>query len=84
MPENHPDIQRDFVDLIKALPRLQRGDGGTEFWMEFLELAQAIKRQVPVENQDLVTSRIHQVLTSCGISPPSWWTLASLSRPGRV
>lgn len=78
------DIQQDLADLIKIVPRLLQGQQSTEFWIEFLELTEAIKRHAPLENQDGVAARIHQILTGCGVSPPSWWTLASLTKTGSV
>jgi hypothetical protein len=82
--QNGPDLQRDLANLIKAMPRLIQGDQGNEFWMELLGLIEAIKSHMPPENQDQVTTRVHQILASCDVSPPAWWTLASLSKTGRV
>lgn len=84
MLQDLQDIQQDLVDLIKIMPRLLQDPQSTEFWITFLELTEAIKSHVPLENQDLVAARIHQILTGCGVSPPSWWTLASLTKTGSV
>jgi hypothetical protein len=80
--QDRKHIQRELANLISAVPRLLQDDQeGTEFWLEFLELTQAIKEQVPFDRRDLVMTRIHQILVGCGVSPPSWWVLASLAPP---
>lgn len=84
MLTNHQDIQQELADLIKAVPELLQEDHGNAFWIEFLSLAESIKNHMPPGNRDRVTARIHQILTSSGISPPSWWVLASLTPPGHA
>jgi hypothetical protein len=78
------DIRQELTKLIQAMPQLLEDNQGTEFWMEFLDVAEAIKDHVPFDRRDLVTTRIHEILTSCGVSPPSWWVLASLAKSGRA
>jgi hypothetical protein len=77
-------LQQELANLIKAMPRLLEEDQGTEFWIEFLGLAEAIKQHVPLDRRDQLVSKLHQILTSCGVSPPSWWVLATLAEPGHA
>jgi hypothetical protein len=81
---NRQEIQQELADLIKAMPRLLQDNQGTEFWIEFLGLAEAIKEHAPFDYRDRVTARIHQILTYSGVSPPSWWVLATLTPPGHA
>jgi hypothetical protein len=81
---NRQEIQQELADLIKAMPRLLQDNQGTEFWIEFLGLAESIKEHVPFDDRDRVAVRIHQILTLSGVSPPSWWILASLTQAGHA
>jgi hypothetical protein len=81
---NRHEIQQELADLIKAMPRLLQDNQGTEFWIEFLGLAESIKEHAPFAYRDRVTARIHQILAYSGVSPPSWWVLATLTPPGHA
>jgi hypothetical protein len=82
--QNRQDIQQELANLITAMPRLLEENQGTGFWIEFLGLAETIKDHVPFDRRDVVITRIHEILASCGVSPPSWWVLASLAKPGHA
>lgn len=84
MLTNHQEIQQELADLIKAVPELLQENQGNAFWIEFLGLAESIKNHVAADKRDRVTARIHQILSASGISPPSWWVLASLTPPGHA
>jgi hypothetical protein len=82
--EDLQHMQQDLDELIKMMPRLAQQHQRTELWIELLELTESIKRHVLLENRDQVAACVHQILTGCGVSPPSWWTLASLTKTGSV
>jgi hypothetical protein len=81
---NRQEIQQELANLIKAMPQLLQDNQGNAFWIEMLGLANTIRSHVPVDSQDRVTARIHQILSYSGVSPPSWWVLASLTPPGHA
>lgn len=84
MLQNRQDIQQELTNLITAMPRLLQDNQGAGFWIEFLVLAETIKDHVPLDRRDLVITRIHEILASCGVAPPTWWVLASAAVPGRA
>ena len=44
-----------------------------EFWIEYLQRADAIKEQVGLDNYDWVATRIDQIPMKYGVLPPSQW-----------
>jgi len=75
-----PEIEQQLADLQNAMPRLLRDNLGTEFWIEFLDRADAIRNHVSLDHYDWVTERIYEVLASYGISTPSQWILAAVAK----
>lgn len=71
------EIEQHLADLQSAVPRLLQDNAGTEFWIEFMERADAIRDHVPLDHYDWVTERIYEVLANHGISPPSQWIIAA-------
>lgn len=67
------EIEQRLAELQNAMPRLLQDNHGTEFWIEFLERADAIRDRVSLDQYDRVTERIYEVLASHGVSPPSQW-----------
>jgi hypothetical protein len=55
---------------------------GVEFWIEFLERADAIRQRVPLAHQAWVTERLHGVLAAHGLTPPSHWVRALPGQTG--
>jgi|GEM_PF-584178 len=82
MPLNFHEIEQRLADLQSAVPRLLQHSPGTEFWIEFMERANAIRDHVSLEHYDWVTERIYEVLVRHGISPPSKWILAAAAEAG--
>lgn len=72
-------IEQRLAELGRSIPRLLSENQGAEFWIEFLERADAIKDQVSLDHFDWVTERIYDALATYGISPPSQWILAALA-----
>jgi hypothetical protein len=81
---SHQDIQQELTALIKAMPGLLERDQGNEFWIEFLGVAESIKEQIPQDRRGVLVTRLHQILASCGVSPPSWWVFATWVEPGHA
>ena len=77
MPLSFHEIEQRLADLHATVPHLLRDSPGSEFWIEFMERADAIRDHVSLEHYDWVTERIYEVLASHGISPPSRWILAA-------
>ncbi|GLQ47930.1 hypothetical protein GCM10007862_29810 [Dyella lipolytica] len=73
------EIELRLAELSRSMPRLLKDNHGTEFWIEFMERADAIKDRVSLDHFDWVTERIYEVLVNYGISPPSRWILGPLS-----
>lgn len=80
VPKTPQEIEQQLADLQHAIPRLLQDNHGTEFWIEFMERADAIRDRVSLDHYDWVTERIYEVLASYGISPPSQWILLAASR----
>ena len=80
VPMTLQEIEQRLTDLQGAMPRLLQDNHGTEFWIEFLERADAIRDRVSLDLYDWVTERIYEVLVSYGISPPSQWILMAAAR----
>jgi len=72
-------IEQRLAELSRSIPRLLNESRGAEFWIEFLERADAIKDHVSLDHYDWVTERIGEALAACGVSPPSRWILAALA-----
>jgi hypothetical protein len=66
------------------MPRLLKDNRAAEFWIEFLERADAIKDHVPLSRRDWVTEKIDDVLAKYGIAPPSRWIAGSQSKRGHI
>jgi hypothetical protein len=66
----HQEIEQQIENLSRSMPRLLQGSQGPEFWIEFMERADAIKDRAPLSLRDAVAEKIHGVLAHYGISPP--------------
>ncbi|GLQ92541.1 hypothetical protein [Dyella acidisoli] len=75
-----PEIELQLTSLQSAMPRLLQDNLGTEFWIEFLDRADAIRNHVSLDHYDWVTERIYEVLASYGISTPSQWILSAAAK----
>ncbi|RDS82812.1 hypothetical protein DWU98_06585 [Dyella monticola] len=71
------DIELQLGDLARTVPQLLKDNQGAEFWIQFLDLANAIRDRVSLDRYDWVTERIYEILSRYGISPPSRWILAA-------
>lgn len=80
VPKTPQEIEQQLTDLQNAMPRLLQDNRGSEFWIEFMERADAIRDRVQLNHYDWVTERIYEVLARYGISPPSQWILLAASR----
>ncbi|MBE1159094.1 hypothetical protein [Dyella acidiphila] len=78
------DIEQELTTLGGLVPRLLQDSRGAEFWIEFLERANAIKDSAPAALRDWVTERIYQLLAEYGISPPWQWISGNAAQAGRV
>lgn len=74
------EIEQQLADLQSAMPRLLQDNHGTEFWIEFLERADAIRDRVSIDHYDWVTARIYEVLENYDIPPPSKLILAAAAK----
>lgn len=74
------EIEQQLAELSRSMPRLLKDNHGTEFWIEFMERADAIKDRVSLDRFDWVTERIYEVLANHGISPPSRWIFGPLAK----
>ena len=81
---NHQEIEQQIERLSHSLPRLLKENQASEFWVEFLERADAIQDQVPLHRRDWVSEKIHDVLATYGITPPSRWIATGKPRAGHV
>ncbi|WP_233843665.1 hypothetical protein [Dyella sp. 2HG41-7] len=72
-------IEQRLAELGRSIPRLLSENEGAEFWIEFLERADAIKDHVSLDHYDWVTERIYEALAIYGIAAPSRWILATLA-----
>ena len=75
-----PEIELQLANLQSAMPRLLHDNLGTEFWIEFMERADAIRNHVSLDHYDWVTERIYEVLASYGISTPSQWVFSAAAK----
>jgi hypothetical protein len=66
----HQEIDQQIENLGSSMPHLLQGNPGAEFWIEFMERADAIKDRAPLSLRDAVTEKIHALLAGYGISPP--------------
>ena len=82
MPMTLQEIEQHLAHLQSAVPQLLQDNPGTEFWIEFMERANAIRDRVSLDQYDWVTERIYEVLSRHGISPPSRWILAAAAGAG--
>jgi hypothetical protein len=80
MPQQ--EVEQQLAALARAMPELLKHSQGVEFWIEFMDRADAIRNRVPLDQFDWVTERIYEVLASYGISPPSRWILAAAASAG--
>jgi hypothetical protein len=81
---SHQEIEQQIENLSHSMPRLLKDNHASEFWIEFLERADAIKDHVPLSRRDWVTEKIHGVLARYGIAPPSRWIAGIAPKNGRV
>ena len=73
MPATNQEIERLLNNLDEAMPRLLNDSQGIEFWVEFLQRADAIKEQVALDHYEWVSTRIDAIPMKYGIMPPSCW-----------
>jgi hypothetical protein len=73
VPTTPQDIERMLTNLDSATPRLLNENQGIEFWIEFLQRADAIKEQVSLDHYDSVATRIDAIPMKYGVVPPSCW-----------
>jgi hypothetical protein len=66
----HQEIQQELENLSSSMPRLLQGSQGPEFWVEFMERADAIKDNAPLNLRDGIAEKIYELLARYGISPP--------------
>lgn len=71
------EVEQQLAELAGAMPQLLKLNQGVEFWIEFMDRADAIRNRVAIDQYDWVTERIYEVLASYGISTPSRWILAA-------
>lgn len=76
MPASRQEIERLLSRLDDAMPRLLSENQGIEFWVEFLQRADTIKEQVPLDHYDWVSTRIDAIPMKYGLTPPSCWMCA--------
>jgi hypothetical protein len=67
------EIEQLLSKLDNAVPRLLKENQGIEFWIEYLQRADAIKEQAGLENYDRVATRIDAIPAKYGVLPPSHW-----------
>jgi hypothetical protein len=75
------DAVRATLDQIKnmlskldvSVPRLLTDNDGMDFWIEYLQRADAIKEQAGLDNYEWVTRQIDQIPMKYGVLPPSHW-----------
>lgn len=73
MPATRQEIEHLLTNLDSAMPRLLNDNQGIEFWVEFLQRADAIKEQVTLDHYEWVSTRIDEIPMKYGIVPPSCW-----------
>ena len=73
------EVEQQLAELAGAMPQLLKDSQGVEFWIEFMERADAIRNRVSLDQFDWVTERIYEVLAAYGIAAPSRWILAAAS-----
>jgi hypothetical protein len=73
VPATPQDIERLLTKLDDDTPRLLDQNQGIEFWIEFLQRADAIKEQVSLDHYDWVATRIDQIPMKYGVLPPAFW-----------
>jgi hypothetical protein len=67
------EIEQLLVKLDSSVPLLLKENQGIEFWIEFLQRADAIKEQAGFDHYDWVATRIDQMPMKYGVVPPSRW-----------
>ncbi|GGA10730.1 hypothetical protein GCM10011408_35050 [Dyella caseinilytica] len=78
------EIEQELAHLSGLVPCLLQDNRGAEFWIEFLERANAIKDRAPLAMREWVTERIFELLAKYGISPPWSWITGGKTQRGRV
>jgi hypothetical protein len=73
-PTTH-QIEQMLSKLDTSVPRLLTENEGMEFWIEYLQRADAIKEQAGLDNYDWVATRIDEIPMKYGVLPPSQWML---------
>jgi hypothetical protein len=81
---SHQEIEQQIERLSHSMPRLLKDNPASEFWIEFLERADAIQDQVPLSRREWVTEKIYDVLAKYDILPPSGWIAGRKPRTARV
>jgi hypothetical protein len=76
VPATTLEIERLLSTLDEAMPGLLQDNRGIEFWVEFLQRADAIKEQVPLDRYEWVSTRIDAIPVKYGLMPPSCWMCA--------
>jgi hypothetical protein len=66
-------IEHMLSKLDVSVPRLLTENDGMDFWIEYLQRADAIKEQAGLDNYDWVATRIDEIPTKYGVLPPSQW-----------
>jgi hypothetical protein len=73
VPATHQHIERLLNTLDEAMPALLKDNHGIEFWVEFLQRADAIKEQVALDLYEWVSARIDAIPVKYGLVPPACW-----------
>jgi hypothetical protein len=84
VPLTRQEIEQELATLSGIVPCLLQDSRGAEFWIEFLERANAIKDRAPLGLRDWVTERIFELLARYDIAPPWRWINGGKSQSGRV
>jgi hypothetical protein len=66
----HQQIEQQIENLDSSMPRLLQRSQGPEFWIEFMERADAIKDHAPLNLRDAITGKLYELLARYGLSPP--------------
>jgi hypothetical protein len=80
----HQEIEQEIEKLSSSMPGLLRGSQGSEFWIEFMERADAIKDGAPLNCRDGITQKLHELLARYGISPPWRWATGNTVKAARI
>jgi hypothetical protein len=78
------EIEQELANLSHIVPRLLQDSQGAEFWIEFLDRANAIKDRSPMSMREWVTEKIYDLLAKYGVSPPWRWITGTATPTAHV